>query len=222
MTNTTQRLVKTSILLAIATVLSVVKLFSMPFGGTITPASMMPVILIAYIYGTKWGLFSAFIYGILQMITGMNVVSAMFLPGESQMVIWHAVLVCVIDYILAYMMLGFGGVFKNKIKNQSLSIVPMEWSEFVFLCRKGTPVKNSTYDTMLFKLCDKAGIPRFSMHVLRHTFATRCIEAGMKPKTLQTILGHSNIGITMNLYVHTTEEEKHKEIDLIADALKVI
>ena len=56
------------------------------------------------------------------MITGMNVVSAMFLPGESQMVIWHAVLVCVIDYILAYMMLGFGGVFKNKIKNQSLSI----------------------------------------------------------------------------------------------------
>ena len=122
MTNTTQRLVKTSILLAIATVLSVVKLFSMPFGGTITPASMMPVILIAYIYGTKWGLFSAFIYGILQMITGINVVSAMFLPGESQMVFWHAVLVCVIDYILAYMMLGFGGVFKNKIKNQSLSI----------------------------------------------------------------------------------------------------
>ena len=122
MTNTTQRLVKTSILLAIATVLSVVKLFSMPFGGTITPASMMPVILIAYIYGTKWGLFSAFIYGVLQMITGMNVVSAMFLPGESQMVFWHAILVCVIDYLLAYMMLGFGGIFKNKFKNQSVSI----------------------------------------------------------------------------------------------------
>ena len=136
MTNTTQRLVKTSILLAIATVLSVVKLFSMPFGGTITPASMMPVILIAYIYGTKWGLFSAFIYGILQMITGINVVSAMFLPGESQMVIWHAVLVCVIDYILAYMMLGFGGVFKNKIKNQSLSISFMEPGQNGSLLRK--------------------------------------------------------------------------------------
>ena len=92
----------------------------------------------------------------------------------------------------------------------------------VFLCKKGTPVKNSTYDTMLFKLCDKAKIPRFSMHILRHTFATRCIEAGMKPKTLQTILGHSNIGITMNLYVHITEEEKHKEIEKIADFLKVI
>jgi site-specific recombinase XerD len=60
------------------------------------------------------------------------------------------------------------------------------------------------------------------MHVLRHVFATRCIEAGMKPKTLQWILGHSNIGITMNLYVHITEEEKHREIDLVADALKVV
>lgn len=98
----------------------------------------------------------------------------------------------------------------------------MEWSAFVFLCRKGTPIKNSTYDTALFKICDKAQIPRFSMHVLRHTFATRCIEGGMKPKTLQIILGHSNIGITMNLYVHTTEEEKLKEIELVANALNVV
>ena len=44
----------------------------------------------------------------------------------------------------------------------------------------------------------------------------------MKPKTLQTILGHSNIGITMNLYVHITEDEKQKEIDRIAEAFKVI
>ena len=110
----------------------------------------------------------------------------------------------------------------QKQKNRSYKIIPLEWTEFVFLCKNGTPVKNSTYDTMLFKLCDKAGIPRFSMHILRHTFATRCIEAGMKPKTLQTLLGHSNISITMNLYVHTTEEQMQKEIDLVADALKVI
>ncbi len=44
----------------------------------------------------------------------------------------------------------------------------------------------------------------------------------MKPKTLQIILGHSNIGITMNLYVHTTEEEKLKEIESVADALNVV
>lgn len=110
----------------------------------------------------------------------------------------------------------------QKKKGNSLSVVQAEWTGFVFLCNKNTPVRNSTYDIELFKLCDKANIPRFSMHVLRHTFATRCIEAGMKPKTLQTILGHSNISITMNLYVHTTEDEKHKEIDKVADALKVI
>lgn len=111
---------------------------------------------------------------------------------------------------------------EQRAKNRSLKLIPIEWTDTVFLCRKGTPVKNSTYDTGLFKYCDRVGIPRFSMHVLRHTFATRCIEGGMKPKTLQKILGHSNIGITMNLYVHITEDEKHREIDLVADALKVV
>ena len=110
----------------------------------------------------------------------------------------------------------------QKEKNSKIKVIPMEWTDQVFLYRKGEPVKNSTYDTALFKICDKVGIKRFSMHVLRHTFATRCIEAGMMPKTLQKILGHSNIGITMNLYVHITEDEKHKEIELVAGALKVI
>ena len=89
---------------------------------------------------------------------------------------------------------------KEKVK--SLKVINMDFSEFVFLNRKGEPTKNSAYDTTLFKICDKAGIPHFSMHVLRHTMATRCIEANMRPKTLQVILGHSNVGITMNLYVH--------------------
>ena len=108
----------------------------------------------------------------------------------------------------------------QKEKNRKLKVIDKEWADTVFLCRKGQPVKNSTYDTALFIICDKAGIKRFSMHVLRHTFATRCIEGRMTPKTLQKILGHSNIGITMNLYVHITEEEKQKEIDLVAEALK--
>mgnify|MGYP000826176370 FL=1 len=112
--------------------------------------------------------------------------------------------------------------YHRNISKVKIKVIPMEWADQVFLCRKGEPVKNSTYDTALFKICDKVGIKRFSMHVLRHTFATRCIEAGMMPKTLQKILGHSNIGITMNLYVHITEDEKHKEIELVAGALKVI
>ena len=111
---------------------------------------------------------------------------------------------------------------KQKEKNAHLKFVEMQWEDRIFLCKTGAPVKNSTYDTALFKICDKAKIPRFSMHVLRHTFATRCIEAGMMPKTLQTILGHSNIGITMNLYVHTTDDQKKIEIEKVAKALKVV
>lgn len=109
----------------------------------------------------------------------------------------------------------------QKEKNSKLKVMQMEWKDYVFLCRKGTPVKNSTYDTRLYDICKKAGIQTFAMHVLRHTFATRCIEGGMKPKTLQKILGHSNIGITMNLYVTTTEDEKQKEIERVADALRL-
>ena len=110
----------------------------------------------------------------------------------------------------------------QKLKNSLIKVIPIEWTEYVFLCRKGTPVKNSTYDTTLFKYCDKAGSPRFSMHVLRHTFASRCVEGQMQGSVLQRIMGHSNIGITMNLYVHITDEEKRKEIERAADALKVI
>jgi len=67
-------------------------------------------------------------------------------------------------------------------------------------------------DKSLWWACDKMGIERISVHGLRHSFATRCIENGMTPKTLQRILGHSNISITMNLYVHVTDETLEKEM----------
>ena len=57
------------------------------------------------------------------------------------------------------------------------------------------------------------------MHSLRHTFATRCIENGMQPKTLQKILGHSTINTTMNLYVHVTDEQLFSEIEKMNVAL---
>ena len=50
------------------------------------------------------------------------------------------------------------------------------------------------------------------MHCLRHTFATRCIEAGIRPKTLQILLGHSKISTTMDLYVHVSDDSLHQEI----------
>ena len=68
--------------------------------------------------------------------------------------------------------------------------------------RTGAPAKNSSYDTHLYKLCDKAGIDHFSMHALRHTYATRAIESGMQPK----VLGHASIKTTMDRYVHVTTD----------------
>jgi integrase len=97
-----------------------------------------------------------------------------------------------------------------------------QFDDIVFLNRNGQPLKNSSYDTYIYRVADKAGIDRLSMHTLRHTFATRCIEGGMKPKTLQMILGHSNIGITMNLYVHVTEEEKGLEMARVEETLNLI
>ena len=91
-------------------------------------------------------------------------------------------------------------------------VIQFEFADHVFLNRNGRLLPNSNYDRYLEKICDKAGIERISMHTLRHTFATRCIESGMKPKTLQKILGHANISMTMDLYVHVTEEEKEKEM----------
>lgn len=91
--------------------------------------------------------------------------------------------------------------------------VEEKFKEYVFLNSHGMPTKNSTYDNDLTKITNLAGIQNISMHTLRHTFATRCVEAGMKPKTLQMILGHANINVTMNLYVHLTDEEKVKEME---------
>lgn len=118
----TKKLVLTAMLLAAATMLSFFKLFELPFGGTVTPGSMMPIVLIAYLYGTRWGITSSLIYGVLQLLCGMGTVSAFFLPGESRMLPLYAVSICILDYILAYGVLGFAGVFKGKKSDDSISL----------------------------------------------------------------------------------------------------
>lgn len=78
--------------------------------------------------------------------------------------------------------------------------------------RTGEPAKNSSYDTHLYKLCDEAGINRFCMHALRHTYATRAIESGMQPKVLQKLLGHASIQTTMDRYVHVTTDSMDQAV----------
>ena len=78
--------------------------------------------------------------------------------------------------------------------------------------RTGEPAKNSSYDTHLYKLCDEAGIEKFCMHALRHTYATRAIESGVQPKVLQKLLGHASIKTTMDRYVHVTNDSMSKAV----------
>ena len=57
-----------------------------------------------------------------------------------------------------------------------------------------------------------AGIRRFCMHALCHTYATRAIESGMQPKVLQKLLGHASIKTTMDRYVHVTNDSMSKAV----------
>lgn len=83
---------------------------------------------------------------------------------------------------------------------------------FVFLNSLGIVIRPSRLREALDEITCKEKVPRVTLHGLRHTFATRCIEAGMRPKTLQVLLGHASVDFTMNLYVHVTPEQKAKEV----------
>lgn len=125
---TTRRITESAMLLAIALVLEfLAKMLipSLPYGGQITVASMLPVVLIAYRHGTKWGFISAFTYALLEMVIGMKNVSAAFMPGyfgDGTMIL-KAILMCLLDYILAFTALGLGGIFRNRIKNPGVSLM---------------------------------------------------------------------------------------------------
>lgn len=124
---TTQRLIISAMMLAVATALAVVcqliPFLQLPFGGGFTVASMLPIVVVSYMFGVRWGLLTGFTYSIIQMAIGHSTVSALFMPSsDSYMVLYKALLVCLIDYIIAYTLVGTGGIFRNKIKNKSLSL----------------------------------------------------------------------------------------------------
>ncbi len=74
-------------------------------------------------------------------------------------------------------------------------------------------VKKRTYEYRYHKILKRAGIKDINYHALRHSFATRCIECGVDIKSLSEILGHSNVSITLNTYVHSSIKLKKSQIE---------
>lgn len=89
------------------------------------------------------------------------------------------------------------------------------WSEsdLVFPNTRGNIVYNRNLQHTLYRIFAKAGIEGATMHTLRHTYATRCFEAGVDIKAISEQLGHANVKTTYNIYIHLLEDTKAKEID---------
>ena len=127
MQNKTRRITESAMLLALAVVLELVSKMiipPMPFGGQLTIVCMLPVVLISYRHGVKWGLVAGFAYSLLQMALGAGTVTAAFQPGYfgDGTMIGNALIMCLLDYVLAYTLLGLGGMFRNKIKNSGVAL----------------------------------------------------------------------------------------------------
>ena len=84
---------------------------------------------------------------------------------------------------------------------------------YYILSNENKPIEPRTYRNYYKALMRKLGIPEIKFHGLRHSFATRCIESNCDYKTVSVLLGHSNIGTTLNLYVHPNLEQKKKCLD---------
>lgn len=82
--------------------------------------------------------------------------------------------------------------------------------DFYVLTNDERPTEPRTYRNYYNGLMVKLDIPKLKYHGLRHSFATRCIEAGCDYKTVSVLLGHSNISTTLNLYVHPNMEQKKR------------
>ena len=104
----TKRLVESALMITLATVLSLIKIWKMPLGGSVTLLSMLPICLVSIRYGIKWGLFVSFFYSAVQIAVDLGSLMSWGMTAT----IWVGCLV--FDYIVAYGSLGLAGLFKKK------------------------------------------------------------------------------------------------------------
>jgi integrase len=100
----------------------------------------------------------------------------------------------------------------TKIYNILIEVYQNSNSEFVISSSQSF-VSPRSYEYRFKKKIRQLGIADVNYHALRHTFATRCIEKGIDVKTLSEILGHSNVGITLNTYVHSSMALKREQLE---------
>ena len=128
MQSKTKRLTESAMLIALAVVLEIVGrtvIPPMPFGGQLTLVSMLPIVVISYRHGVRWGLTAGLGYAMVQMALGADTVSAAFQPGYfgDGTMVGRAMIMCLFDYILAYSALGLGGCFRNSIRKPGAALM---------------------------------------------------------------------------------------------------
>lgn len=87
--------------------------------------------------------------------------------------------------------------------------------------RNGKPVEPRLLQLTFEKYIKECGLPKTNFHALRHTFATRCVEAGFDVKSLSEILGHTDVKTTLNRYVHSSLEQKQKNMELLKPVISL-
>lgn len=85
----------------------------------------------------------------------------------------------------------------------------------IYLLNGDKPMEPRTYQKYLKRCLKNAGVSNKTFHALRHTFATNCINSGTDIKSLSEILGHSDVKITLNRYVHPSIDTKRKHLDTL-------
>ena len=106
----TRVMVECALMVALATILGYIPLFELPQGGSITLFSTLPIMVIGWRHGLKWGVFTGFVHGLIQMMLGFK--NVLYCTTIGTMV--HCIL---LDYILAFMALGLVDLFAKPVQN---------------------------------------------------------------------------------------------------------